>query len=237
MYGRRVTENPWSAEGVPRRELGDPRTLRALAHPLRLKIMDQLVVHGPCTASELAQRLGESAANCSWHLRQLAKHRFVEEAEGGTGRRRPWRFVHQSIGIEDSADAEAQPELAQAQEALVELAVGRAVEAWREWHGQQGAESEEWRQAAFTRTSSNIWLTEDELREFRNALSEVVERHLARHVARLDPARRPQGSRPIHFAAWGVPIGPATEQSPAVGEQDGTGKQDGPGDDDPAGGR
>ena len=35
--------------------------------------------------------MGESPSNCSFHLRQLAKYGFVEEAEGGAGRRRPWR--------------------------------------------------------------------------------------------------------------------------------------------------
>ena len=37
------------------------------------------------TASQLADRLDESPANCSWHLRKLAEHDFIEEAEGGTG--------------------------------------------------------------------------------------------------------------------------------------------------------
>lgn len=67
--------------------------LRALSHPLRIDIIEQLGVRGPLTASELGEALGESPANCSWHLRKLAEHAFVEETHDGHGRRRPWRLV------------------------------------------------------------------------------------------------------------------------------------------------
>ena len=75
------------------RELTDPRTMRALAHPVRLALLEALTHHGQLTATEAAEHVGESPSNCSFHLRQLAKYGFVEEAEGGTGRRRPWRAV------------------------------------------------------------------------------------------------------------------------------------------------
>src|SRR2546423_11325721 len=75
------------------RELRDPRALRAMAHPVRLRLMEELLIRGPATATELAERVGENPANCSWHLRQLAKYGFVEEAGGGTGRQRPWQIV------------------------------------------------------------------------------------------------------------------------------------------------
>ena len=82
------------------RELTDPRTMRALAHPVRLALLEALAHHGPLTATEAAEHVGESPSNCSFHLRQLAKYGFVEEAEGGAGRRRPWRAV--SIGTQFS---------------------------------------------------------------------------------------------------------------------------------------
>ena len=75
------------------RELTDPRTMRALAHPVRLALLEALIHHGQLTATEAAEHVGESPSNCSFHLRQLAKYGFVEEAEGGAGRRRPWRAV------------------------------------------------------------------------------------------------------------------------------------------------
>lgn len=66
--------------------------MRALAHPTRLQIRELLDECGPLTATELAHRTGQSPANCSFHLRTLAKYGFIEEASGGRGRTRPWRI-------------------------------------------------------------------------------------------------------------------------------------------------
>jgi DNA-binding transcriptional ArsR family regulator len=69
----------------------DSGALRALAHPLRVKIYDILSQYGPQTASTLAERLGESSGSTSYHLRALAKHDLIREApDRGTGRERWW---------------------------------------------------------------------------------------------------------------------------------------------------
>ncbi|MBW9108438.1 helix-turn-helix transcriptional regulator [Microbacterium trichothecenolyticum] len=69
----------------------DSGALRALAHPLRVKIYDILSQYGPQTASSLAERLGESSGSTSYHLRALAKQDLIREAEDrGTGRERWW---------------------------------------------------------------------------------------------------------------------------------------------------
>ena len=75
------------------RRLRDPRALTAVAHPVRMGIIELLTIEGAMTATELADRLDESPANCSWHLRKLAEHDFIEEAPGGTGRQRPWQMT------------------------------------------------------------------------------------------------------------------------------------------------
>ena len=65
--------------------------MRALAHPLRLRILDELSAYGPMTASGLASRVGESSGVLSYHLRQLEKHGLVREDESlGTARERWW---------------------------------------------------------------------------------------------------------------------------------------------------
>lgn len=69
----------------------DTGALRALAHPLRVRIFDILSQYGPQTASTLAERLGESTGSTSYHLRALAKHDLIHEVEGrGSGRERWW---------------------------------------------------------------------------------------------------------------------------------------------------
>src|SRR6201996_2832538 len=93
-----------AASAVPElRKVTDTRTLRALAHPVRIALIEELSLGGAMTATEVGERIGESPTTCSFHLRQLAKYGFVEEAGGGRGRARPWRMT--SIGMSFSAAA------------------------------------------------------------------------------------------------------------------------------------
>lgn len=72
----------------------DAAALKALTHPLRIRLLGLLRQHGPATASELAARTGETSASTSYHLRVLAKYAFVAEAEHRDGRERRWKSVH-----------------------------------------------------------------------------------------------------------------------------------------------
>ncbi|THA86792.1 helix-turn-helix domain-containing protein [Streptomyces sp. A0592] len=72
----------------------DAAALKALTHPLRIRLLGMLRQDGPATASELAVSTGESSASTSYHLRVLAKYAFVAEAEHRDGRERRWRAVH-----------------------------------------------------------------------------------------------------------------------------------------------
>src|SRR3954453_23158674 len=74
-------------------EVTDPKAMRALAHPVRIALLEALTIHAQLTATEAGELVGESPANTSFHLRQLAKYGYVEEAEGGTGRPRPSKRV------------------------------------------------------------------------------------------------------------------------------------------------
>jgi DNA-binding transcriptional ArsR family regulator len=85
------------------RHVTDPADLKAVAHPLRVKMLALLRRHGPATATELAQRLDTETGSTSYHLRILAKHGFVAEAAAGPeGRRHPrerrWEAVHRTTG-------------------------------------------------------------------------------------------------------------------------------------------
>jgi len=75
----------------------EPHQLRALAHPVRLRMLGLLRIDGPATATTLATRLGLNTGATSYHLRQLAQHGFVvEDAERGNARDRWWKAAHQS---------------------------------------------------------------------------------------------------------------------------------------------
>src|ERR1700716_1235648 len=91
------------------RELTDARTLRALAHPVRIALIEALGLGGAMTATEVGEQIGESPTTCSFHLRQLAKYGFVEEAGGGQGRARPWRLTTVGMSFAPaSGDREAE---------------------------------------------------------------------------------------------------------------------------------
>jgi DNA-binding transcriptional ArsR family regulator len=124
----------------------DPRTLRGLAHPIRMRLLFALRHQGPATASQLGERLGESSGATSYHLRQLATYGFVEDApELGKGRERWWRAAVQGTTFDETLYTDPDPETRTAVEVfLQELAHshGRELSAWVhslgdwpvEWH-------------------------------------------------------------------------------------------------------
>ncbi|MFI9585418.1 helix-turn-helix domain-containing protein [Streptomyces sp. NPDC052236] len=87
----------------------DTAALKALTHPLRIRLLGLLRQDGPATASELAVRTGESSASTSYHLRVLAKYAFVAEAEHRDGRERRWQAVHSVTSWSNKA-MEASPD-------------------------------------------------------------------------------------------------------------------------------
>ncbi|MEU1532657.1 ArsR/SmtB family transcription factor [Streptomyces fagopyri] len=112
--GPPVPEQPVSDPVVPElttRTL-DARSLRGIAHPLRMRLLNSLRRGGPATASQLAAKLGESSGATSYHLRQLAAHGFVEDApERGKGRERWWRAAVQSLVFDSDRLEGSDPEI------------------------------------------------------------------------------------------------------------------------------
>jgi DNA-binding transcriptional ArsR family regulator len=98
-----MTASPPGAPPQSSIDVQDPRALRALAHPLRGRLLGVLRLDGPATATQLGYRLGESSGSTSYHLRQLAAYGFVEDMPGeGNGRERWWRALHRSTHWETS---------------------------------------------------------------------------------------------------------------------------------------
>ena len=142
-----------------KRQITDPRIMRALAHPTRIELLELVAREGELTATAAADALGLSPANCSFHLRQLGKYGFLEEAEPGPGRTRPWRIgsVHHSWE-EVGPDAEATA----AASALTSVVLERDLNRLRDWLARQPAAEPRWRKAAFL-SEALLYLTPDEL--------------------------------------------------------------------------
>jgi DNA-binding transcriptional ArsR family regulator len=130
----------------PRRiEITDPRSLRALAHPTRLKLLALLRTHGPLTATAAAELLGDSAGSASFHLRQLAKHGLVEEAGARHGRARPWRATAQ---LTDVPGVLSDPELSAAADVFGRAVAEHYGELLLGWLDRKAAEPAAWQEAA-----------------------------------------------------------------------------------------
>ena len=76
-----------------RQVITDARAMRALAHPLRVALLEAMRREREITATRAAELLDENPGNMSWHLQTLAKYGFVEETGKGRGRSRPWRLA------------------------------------------------------------------------------------------------------------------------------------------------
>src|ERR1035441_5615534 len=127
------------------REITDPRELRALAHPVRLALLEVLAGAGALTATQAGELIGESPTTCSFHFRQLAKYGFVEEAGGGSGRNRPWRRVRICMSFPDTfKDAES----AIAADALAGLFYSRMFDRFEHWRRIRHSYTDEWREAS-----------------------------------------------------------------------------------------
>lgn len=169
------------------RWLKDPREMRALAHPLRLRLLGLLRVEGPATASMLAERVGEVPALASYHLRQLASHGFVEEAPelARNGRERWWRAAHERTSWEAREFLDT-PERIAALNALQRELFARYRDQLEEYLMQEPAWGPEWVEAA-DHSDYQLRLDAAGLRALARDLETVVERYQRRPPAAKGP--------------------------------------------------
>ena len=76
--------------------LDKPEQLKALGHPLRVRVLEMLGQEGDwqLTNRELAQRLGVDPGHLHFHVRMLLKAGLIELADAnGRGREKPYRAV------------------------------------------------------------------------------------------------------------------------------------------------
>lgn len=158
-----------SSGGLPERRLRvtDPRTLRALAHPLRLALLDRLMAFGEQTAAQCAEAVGSTASNCSYHLRALARVGLVERGASTDGRERPWRSC--ATGLEFGGSES----LAGAAAAVDALALARDEELTRRALGAHPSQPPQWR-AAEAHNSYALRLTAGELERLVGEIDRLV---------------------------------------------------------------
>jgi DNA-binding transcriptional ArsR family regulator len=196
---------PTQASALPPPVLDDPIAIRALAHPIRLKLFDLVGREGPITSADAARDLGISQALASHHMHQLAKYGYVEPAPAPDQRARPWRVTHTSWGFPRGGE---DPDVGEATEVLEQMVAEGAVGRLLDWHQRRDAWGEPWRSRSGV-WQSLIYLTEAEFVEFSAAFEALVTPLVERR--RLgDVAARPPGAMPVSLTLTMVPLDPTT---------------------------
>ena len=174
----------------------DPQVLRALAHPLRARLLGLLRLDGPSTASRLGERVGESSGVTSYHLRQLEQYGFVSEAEGrGTARERWWQAEHRMTSWEPSEIVDQPGGLeanGQMQRLQVEL-MGRELRAWLE-----ADQPREWAAVAGL-SDYMLHLTPEQTRQLLGEVYGVLDRWADQHREPTD------GTSPVNVFTVAAP--------------------------------
>lgn len=200
-----------SENEIPADRQLDMESLKALAHPLRVQILDTLSTYGQFTASGLAERLGESSGATSYHLRQLEKHGFVREVEGkGTGRERWWERMPGAINLNAAELGDTPANRAATKTVLRQWERNRSGLLTDFQERGYDVLPKHWLGASEISTL-NLRVTAEQLGEISKAWEQFIDEHLNRFRGQDAPGARPVQ---IHFNAFPVLDGEATTKSP-----------------------
>ena len=178
-------------------EITDPQALRALAHPVRLALLDRLQRHGPATATQLSPQVGATPSVVSWHLRHLASFGLVKDAEGAKSKReRWWQASARGFRFKLPDDAEGQSAARQLQ---VEMFT-RYGELPQQWllHDEPRLGTR-WRRLGGM-ANTRIEVTPEELRQIEDS----IEKLLAPYVRRKEQ-KPPPGARGVRLLRYVLP--------------------------------
>ncbi|HVX43708.1 MAG TPA: helix-turn-helix domain-containing protein [Mycobacteriales bacterium] len=176
----------------------DAHTLRGLAHPVRVQILNILTIDGPSTSTALAERLQVRTGTTSWHLQKLAEHGFIEEIpERGNKRERWWRAVATNWSV-DAAEFLADPELAGPVSTLLLEQINQYFQRTARFLGEDW--SYEWNQAWILNSWGDLRLTPQRLDNLREDLMAVIDRY------RDDPVTEDPAAESVMIQIEGFPF-------------------------------
>jgi DNA-binding transcriptional ArsR family regulator len=150
--------------------LTESSVLEALAHPVRLDVLNYLMSDGPATASVCARAVGDTPSNCSYHLRVLARHGLVRAGESADGRERPWQTVLTGFRTDEGEPGSQQ---ARSSAALAAASVQLDQRLVRKHLAHRGELAAEWR-AADAYSSYTLRATPAEVRELVDRLDALI---------------------------------------------------------------
>lgn len=173
--------------------LTDPRAIRALAHPARQLVIDELYNGRVLTATECGELAGLTPSAMSYHLRALERWGIVERAESTDGRERPWRAPAQGLIVPSQSTASGR----MANQAMMRIALDRTLQLFADLPG-----DDPWDDIS-AMSRSRLWLTREETEQLGTELQELVDRY------RKDRTKddHPEGTRAVHTLFTVVPSG------------------------------
>jgi hypothetical protein len=179
-----------------RRRVTDIDALRTLANPVRYRLLGHLMAVGPQTASQCAAVVGETASNCSYHLRELARFGLVERADDVPldGRERPWRSAATGWEFRPADDARDEPVARAANRRLAHAAIDEEARLAHEATDRLDEQDDAWL-AATIGSTYNLRLTASEMSELADRLDVLIRPYIA--LTRDDA---PPGAEPVHVA-------------------------------------
>jgi Helix-turn-helix domain len=175
--------------------------LRALAHPVRWKLIDVLASEGTATATRCAELLGESTATCSYHLGILAKYGYITRVAGREWRDKPWRLATPDLDLSSSGlDAEGAAASRAAASAFLEYEMTVLKESLR----RSEQEPPQW-QHVNKIMGATAWVTAEESREAAAEVQGILDKYSHR-----GEDRSREGARQVRlFAAIALAAFPA----------------------------
>lgn len=171
--------------------------MRALAHPVRIALLELIHEHGTVNATECAREAGGTPQSCSYHLRALAKWGLIRKADSTDGRETRWEKSSRAIRF--SSGEKETPGYAAAAAALKTTVLARDDRIVAEFLARERELSPEWREAA-TFSSGFLQLTAEELEEVNRRISEATQEFVDRTAS-----DRPEGARRVDVMFRAIP--------------------------------
>lgn len=193
--------------GKENRRITDVGTLKALGHPLRMKLYRALIVTGAATASQLGEQVDEAPSLVSYHLRKLAEHGLIEEAEprSGDGRERWWEPASDGVSVR-GGDFRDAPEKEAAHLAFTRLFHEQRTDLYRRYLDERATWPAGWNDAAAD-SEATLRLTAAELDALKDELLTVIRKYDDRGRAD-EAAGATEGRENVALHVYGFPFRP-----------------------------
>lgn len=183
-------------------QITDVRALSALAHPVRLALLNHLMAVGPQTASQCAPVVGATASNCSYHLRHLARFGLVEPAESlaaEDGRERRWQSTATGFRFDEALVNSGDHASLAAAQALTATQLAQHSQLAHDFLRRADSVEPEWLDAT-SFAGYSLLVNADELRNLMIELDRLIRPYIG-----LTRADAPADARPVRVSLDAFP--------------------------------